>query len=283
MTKHMTPFDTFNAELSERRQEFAALLPSTIPHDLFVATAITAVKQNPDLLQVERRSLHQAITKCAQDGLLPDARHAVIVPFKTKGGTVLAGYIPMYQGIILRAHELGEISPINAQVVREHDLFEHEEGDAPRIVHRFPKLGQDRGKLIGAYAVFWRNDKVVHREVMDIAAVEKVRSVSRAKDSGPWVGWYEEMARIRPIRRGSKYVPMGWSLRRIIEREDEIVDFSGDAPAPTVASVPLERPAAITVAQPLKPLDVGFDMIEDRSAPHLNGVPAGPAGDAHDH
>jgi hypothetical protein len=53
----LVPFEGFRNELVARQDEIAALLPSTITREAFVNTAIVAVKNNPALLQCDRRSL----------------------------------------------------------------------------------------------------------------------------------------------------------------------------------------------------------------------------------
>lgn len=281
----LTHFDQFRSEVSKREAEIASLLPPSVSQAMFMTCAIMAVKQTPDLLRCNRRSLHTALTKAAQDGLPPDGRRAVIVPFKDKDGELMAGYIPMYQGILQRALELGDVGPINAHIVRENDLFEYAEGDNPHITHKRPRLGIERGEIVGAYAIFWVRGAIWHREVFDVGDIEKARSVSRAANGPAWRNWYEEMARIRPIRRGAKYVPMSEALRAIIEREDDLTDLDIKpvelAPNHAAQRIPPPVETPMTVIEPVPtpavavpapvtkkraPIDIGFAGLKGRAA-----------------
>lgn len=119
----------------------------------------------------------------------------------------------------------GEIATWDAHVVHENDLFEFELGDNPSIRHQ-PAL-DNPGKPIGAYSIATLKSGEKSREVMSIAAIEKVRSRSRAKDNGPWVTDYEEMCRKTVARRQSKVLPMSTDLDDLLRRDDDLYDFEG--------------------------------------------------------
>lgn len=216
-------------------------LPSNIPLDRFKATFITAVAHNPEILQCDMQSIKTALMKAAVDNLLPDNREAALVPFNTKGKDAegkerwmkIAQYMPMVQGIRKRALELGG-ARIFSECVYENDFFDAVLGDDPHIEHKPAKLGQVRGEIIGAYAIF-KDEKgeILHRELMPREDIEAARNVSRAKDGPGWKNFYGEFARKTVVRRGSKSVPsIPEKLRTIIERDDDYVDFSQIAERP---------------------------------------------------
>ena len=60
---------------------------------------------------------------------------------------------------------------------------------------------------------------------MSLGEIEKVRKVSRAANKGPWVDWWEEMARKTVLRRLSKRLPMSTDLDDLIRRDDALYDF----------------------------------------------------------
>ena len=62
-------------------------------------------------------------------------------------------------------------------------------------------------------------------ECMTPEDVEDVRSCSKAKDNGPWVDWWDQMAIKTAFRRLSKRVPMSTDLDDLIRRDDELYDF----------------------------------------------------------
>ena len=105
------------------------------------------------------------------------------------------------------------------------------------MTHKPPKLGTDRGPIIGAYAVAETKDGERSLEVMDKVAVEKVRAASRSKDSGPWVQWWDEMARKTVLRRLSKRLPLSEELERVIERDNALYDMEARRQAVTGGTV----------------------------------------------
>lgn len=203
--------------------ELTPALPATIKPEKFQAAFVTAVVNNPEILNCKPSSIRTALMKCAVDGLVPDGRKAALVPFKG-----MAQYIPMTGGIIDRAAEMGDAYSFTAECVCERDEFTVNLADPNETEHRFnTNVFADRGDIIGAYCIFRDKDgRAIHRELMSRDEIEKAREVSRMKNAGPWTKWYSEMVRKTVIRRGSKYIPMSSELRRIIERDDEQTDFS---------------------------------------------------------
>ena len=218
----------FAADLERNRGTIAAVLPPHITPDKFIRTVMTAVTQKPSLLQADRRTLFNECVKCATDGLFPDGREAALVEF---GGKVQ--YMPMVKGLIKLARQSGEIATLTAHIVREGDEFEYVLGDEERLVHK-PNI-ETSGKPRLVYATVTFKDGTRQREVMTVADVEKVRAVSRAKNNGPWVQWWDEMARKTVIRRLLKYVTLSPDLHRTVEREDS--EF-GEMKRAALAAVP---------------------------------------------
>lgn len=222
--------DVFVTALDTRKGIIEAQLPSYIGWDRFRATAISAVRQTPAILEATTSSIFSALTKAAQDGLMPDGREGVITVYSGKNGKE-AVWNPMLYGLRKRARELDNVI-IDAQAVYSGDTFVWHQGDEPKIVHTPAPLGGERGQLIGAYAIFRDKDGVVlHREVMGRDQIEATRGQSRAKDSLMWTTFKEEAYRKTVVRRGVKTVPVGAQLDQIVRRDDEAFAFS-DRPQP---------------------------------------------------
>ena len=241
------PVAVLHQQIESREEQFKAALPAHIPVERFKRVLLTAVQNNPGLMKLERRSFFNAAMRAAQDGLLPDGRDGAIVEFKGN-----AQWMPMIGGIRKKVRNSGEIATWEAHVVFENDYFEFEHGDNPRLVHR-PILGE-RGKPIGAYSVARLKSGEISREVMSHAEIERVRKVSRASANGPWVQWWEEMARKTVARRHSKVLPMSTDLDDLIRRDDALYDLDGareesrgEAKRPSLTSMLetlAEKPAA---------------------------------------
>jgi recombination protein RecT len=78
------PYEAFKRQLEGSRSGFLALLGNANAVDRFVRVVLNAVMANPELLEVNRRSLVGAALRAAQDGLLPDGREAVFNVYNTK-------------------------------------------------------------------------------------------------------------------------------------------------------------------------------------------------------
>jgi recombination protein RecT len=246
MANEITPMEAMRGTLTKMSPEFQAALPPQINVEKFIRTTLTAVQMQPELLQADRRSLLGSCMKAAQDGLLPDGREAALVIFRSKNGPQVQ-YMPMIGGVLKKIRNSGELASISAQVAYSADLFEYELGDEEKITHK-PFLGGDRGEPIAVYAVAKTKDGAIYREVMSVSDVEKVRSSSRAGKFGPWVDWWDEMAKKTVIRRMAKRLPSSADVDQMFDNDNDQYDFQqrrqapiNVTPAPEAQKEPLSR------------------------------------------
>jgi recombination protein RecT len=240
----LAPFDHFNADLTKWKEELVEVLPRHIPLDTFITTARVAFRNTPALLQC--RGIRQAITEAAQDGLLPDGREGVIIPYQGE-----AQWTPMIYGVRKVAKELADMI-IDSQVVRDGDHFVWHQGDTPKIEHIPAPLGKKQGDLIGVYAIFKVAGEIVHREVMDRDQVYAARNQNKNwQKSLLWSKFETEGWRKVCIRRGIKTVPSVPALERVISRDDRNYDFG----PPRDGNVVPMRKAAVEV--PPAPVEGG--------------------------
>jgi recombination protein RecT len=236
------PVSVVRQTLTTMGDQLKMALPSHVSVDKFHRVTMTAIQSTPALLDADRRSLFGAITKAAQDGLLPDGREGALVMFGKQ-----VQWMPMVAGILKKVRQSGELVSIAAHVVYEADDFIYRLGDDESIEHCPPALDKPRGNPIGVYAVATLTSGAKVREVMSKEQIEKVRKVSRASGNGPWVQWWEEMARKTVIRRLSKRLPMSTDIEAEFERDETM---QADAAAMLITSaqpapVPMSRLDAI--------------------------------------
>jgi recombination protein RecT len=231
----LNPIAVFKNELADRVDRLTTYLPDGVTLKRFTDTAIAAVATNPSLLNCDRTSLHVAVLKAAKSGLMPDGRESCIVPRKGK-----AEWQPMVYGLRKRFMELGGII-VDAAVVHANDSFHHELGDEP-LIHHAPldprKRGEDgkflsRGEMVAAYAIFRKDGKIIHRETMYAADIERVKSMVQAKDSLMWSKFPSEGWRKSVIHRGAKSLPLVPELAEIFARENEDIDWAAEEAAAT--------------------------------------------------
>jgi recombination protein RecT len=242
------------------RPEFQSRLRESLPDNIsaakFTSITKTAIQQNPNVLDGDRASLFNAIVRCAQDGLRPDGKEAALV---VMGGKV--SYMPMIGGLRRIAAKYGV--RIATGVVHANDLFEYELGVTPVKRHLPPKLGEDRGPEIGAWAEAQDKDGNLYLEVMTRDEIEKVRAVSRAGKSGPWVAQWGEMARKTVGRRLFKSLPlydMDERDSRAIEAADSEFEFNAPAEEPAPKTAAPTRPSVLAT--------VAATVVEDEPEPY---------------
>lgn len=215
------------SDLAVLEREAIRVLPSHIGADKFVRVVTTALHSNTDLANADRASLFQAAMKCALDGLMPDGKEAAFVVFKTKDRMTgryvqKVQYLPMIGGILKKVRQSGELGSLVCNVVCEGDDFRHWVDDAGEHITHETNIEAEGRKVKAAYAIVTTKDGGKYHEVMTLAQIQEVRSTSRAKDDGPWVSWFGEMARKTVLRRLSKRLPMSTDLQRTIQRDDEM-------------------------------------------------------------
>jgi recombination protein RecT len=231
-------------QLDAMRGQFEAVLPKHIPAERFGRVVLTAVQTNPDLLNVDRRSLWNACMKAAQDGLMPDGRLGALVVYKDKRRGAIAQWLPMIAGIRQKVRNSGEIATWDVHVVHDKDLFEFELGDEPHIVHR-PARGE-RGGIIAAYSVALLKSGERSREVMFADEIHEIRQRSKMPDSGPWITDFGEMCKKTVAKRHAKVLPMSTDLDDLLRREDD--DDHDTAAAAPASQGRAARPSTLTDA-----------------------------------
>ena len=201
------------------KQQLSLAVPRHLSVDRLLRVAMTSIQRTPKLLDCTQKSLLSCVMTCAQLGLEPDAflGQAYLVPFKNKG-VLEAQLIPGYRGYIALARRSGEVQSVSAQVVYEKDEFVLQYG-LEDILKHVPAEG-DRGEAKGAYVVFRYKDGSYSFDFMSTEDIEKIRTRSKAKDSGPWVTDWAEMAKKTVIKRHAKLAPLSVEFQQASVLED---------------------------------------------------------------
>lgn len=207
----------------EFRSKIAVAIGSEREANRFTRIAVTAVQQNPDIVKAkDRGSILLSLSRCAQDGLLPDGTEAALV---RRGEKVT--YQPMVAGLRKIATNYG--FRMFANCVYENDFFEYELGFEPKLTHIPAKLGTPRGEMIGAYAVAEHGSHGRFLEVMNRDEIDHIKKASVSGASGPWANHYTEMARKTAVKRLFKQLPIGAmdeGHRVALSEGDDDYDFS---------------------------------------------------------
>jgi recombination protein RecT len=230
MSGAITPMSQFRTDIQKMKPEFAMALPRGYDADRMARMCLTVVQQNKDLLDCTRQSLLGAMMTAAQLGLYPDVSvlgHAYFLPFRVHG-TKTVTFVAGYKGLIDLARRSGHVTSIMAYPVHDGDKFEFAYGTDPFIKHVPSGEPIDGRELTHVYAMAkLRGESQRQFVVMTREEVEAIRKRSPARNRGPWVEHYEQMALKTVIRRLCKYLPLSSDLQRAVAL-DEAADSGVD-------------------------------------------------------
>lgn len=208
--------DDIRALLEKAKPQIALALPRHLSADRMLRIAMTSIRRTPKLLACNQQSLLGAVMQAAQLGLECDGvlGHAYLVPFKDEVQLIVG-----YKGLVDLARRSGQLSTIFARVVYAKDQFEYAYGLSERLEH-IPSGEAEPGEVVAVYAVARLKDGGTQFEVMSRGEVDKIRERSRAKDDGPWITDFAEMAKKTVLRRLCKMLPASVELARAVALDE---------------------------------------------------------------
>lgn len=171
-------------------------------------------------------SLQDAILNVAAIGisLNPALNHAYLVP---RDGAIHLDI--SYKGLVKIATESGAIQWAKSELVYKNDKFVYN-GPATPPTHEADVFG-DRGEMIGGYCIAKLPEGDTLIEVMKQDEILKIRNTSKAyqKNKGPWVDWFEEMAKKTITKRASKSWPQTSGRARLDKTIQVLHESEGTA------------------------------------------------------
>jgi recombination protein RecT len=219
----------FPAMLEQFKGEIARALPKHLSPDRMVRIALTAFRMNPKLAQTDPRSVFAAVIQSSQLGLEVGLMgEAHLVPFGSQ-----CQLIPGYQGLMKLARNSGIVQDIYGHEVRVNDKFDIVLGLNRTLVHEplkksgFPSSDEERGTIVGFYAVAVFKDGTRTFHAMSKEQIEQVRDNSRgyqmAKKYGkesPWDTHFIPMGLKTVIRRLCNLLPKSPELAMALAMDD---------------------------------------------------------------
>lgn len=203
-----------------KKDEIAKVMGNAASGERLIKMFAIASSRSPKLLQCTPISVLDAMVRCAELKLIPGTLGSIyLIPFfngKTK--KMECQTIIGYRGLVELARRSGQISTIASEVVRKGDIFEFEHGMEDKFRH-VPQAPEDALKThVWARARF--TDGSYQMVVMTAAQVDKVRKMSKASGSGPWVDHPEEMWKKTAVRRLCKMLPLTIEVEAAIAEVD---------------------------------------------------------------
>lgn len=251
--------------IKQMKSQFALALPKHLTADRFLRVCLTAVNKNTKLLQCTKESLLGCLMDCSQLGIEPDGRNAHLIPYG-KDCTMIIDY----KGLVELARRSGDIADIHADVVYDKDEFTYSFGSDSHLKH-IPNL-KERGELVAVYSYVRLKDNSSSFEVMSIKDVEKIRNRSKAKNSGPWVTDFNEMAKKTVFRRHSKWLPISSEkFQEAIDKDYDVpIDILNEDPVVEMPREKIEEVKEVEKEKPIYEPEVEVDPIPEEEDIVLN-------------
>ncbi len=216
--------ETIRTWLNDNRTAITDAIPQHISPGHLMRAMVQAISGSEKLQQCTNLSLIGSLIQSAMLGLEVNGPlgEAYLVPFRNKG-VLECKFMPGYRGLITLARNSGRIAVVYAHPVYKGEEFDVQLGTDPKIVHT-PSYGDLAVEPTHVYAVYTTVDGHSDFEVMTWAQIEKVRAVSKAKDSGPWITWPVEMGKKTVIKRLLKRAPLsvGMALTRAVDLDNRL-------------------------------------------------------------
>ena len=264
-----SPVTTLASYFDSRKKALAAVLPKHMTADRVCRIVLSAASRTPKLLECTPESVYLACHSAAQLGLEPGGPlgHAYLVPFfNNKNQKMECQYIPGYKGLIDLARRSGHISTIYAYSVHRDDKLEFELGLEPKLKH-VPSLtiAPTRENMTHVYACAHLTDGGRQFVVMTTPEVESIRARSKARDSGPWMTDYLEMAKKTAVKRLVKMLPMSIELADAIAHEDKVEygDLKDVTPQRERATITMDQ---LKPGEPEKPAEQPKEQAKEQKA-----------------
>lgn len=206
-------------------EQMNAIIPKIASAERMLRIALGVVRQNEKILACEKASILAGIISSLQLGLSldPALKEAHLVPFFNNQKRISeAVFIPDYRGYLSLARRAGEVASVSAHPVYMSDQFEIVYGTNKRLEHIPNEKRPDNDPIRGAYIVYFFKTPGVLPEFdyMPWMDIEKRMNVSKAKQTGPWKEWTEEMAVKTVIRHSIKTIGISSDLARAAELEE---------------------------------------------------------------
>jgi recombination protein RecT len=223
-TGRATAFDL----VKSMESEFAKALPKHVPVEQFMRTAITELRQSPDLQQCSAESLLGAFLTAARLGLEVGGPlgEFYLTPRRVKG---VPSVVPIvgYRGLLELARRSGRVGAIKAFLVYEGDVFREGANSERGPYFDFEPLpGSPKGRAItGVLAVARLAGGDVQHNHMTLDEVMDRKARGAAGDSGPWKTDRDAMIRKTALRALTRELPQSSGLALARQVDEQVQTF----------------------------------------------------------
>lgn len=206
------PRTTLKDFLRSKKAVIAQALEGTaLTPERLLSVAMTEIRKTPQLRECTQDSLFGALVQAAQLGLEPGSAlgHCYLIPYRNRKRNIIECQFQIgYKGMLDLARRSGQIRKLYAHCVFEADKFEVSFGLDEALVHVPDFEVEDRGRIVGAYAVAHLVGGGEQFVYLPWRKLQAIRDGSKAKEDGPWKTHEEEMCQKTAARALFKWLPV---------------------------------------------------------------------------
>lgn len=240
------------------------LLPETLKPEAarFVKRAVLYFQRKPELMNCTMESKIRCILDAAEMGLALDGNLCYAVPYKNKhkdanGREVWKDEVqcqPSYKGLTVVARRTGQIVDIYGDVVCEGDQFKHGRNGPNSYLEHSYDHELPRGKVKACYMVVKLPGGDWRYELMLLADLERIRSLSKMANGPAWTKHPAEMQKKTCLRRALKLYCDDPGVMHAIELDErEYGEDNGDWINPGEARSRVAKSGLNDVLRPQSP------------------------------
>jgi recombination protein RecT len=227
---------TADVILSEKKEQFLAVLPKNIDRDRFYAVAIAICKDRA-LASCTDASKLDSIYRIAKLGLDPDPvmGEAYVLPRKMNLGTrerpdwgYIACFQPGYRGLTKLARNTRGVADIHAEVVYEGEPFEVSFGTSRQVTHTpWYAAGIAEPTAIRLAYCTWldMNSQRVQFHIVQPSRIERAQNANKDRDGNPSKVWQTDtaaMVRKTAIIDASKLWPLSAEMAEAVDADERL-------------------------------------------------------------
>ena len=199
--------------------QIKAGLPEHIDPKRFTRIRMSALSSTPELADATPVSFIGALMQSAQLGLEPNTPlgQAYLIPYWNGKKNVREVQFQIgYKGLLDLALRTGRYKTVTAREVYENDKFEIEYGLEPKLKH-IPNMKEDRGSVIGYYAVYTlTNGGYDFGYMTKKQAEDHGKKYSKSFNNGPWKTNFDSMALKTVLKNVLKYAPLSPEIQEVL-------------------------------------------------------------------
>jgi recombination protein RecT len=236
--------DQIEKALVQRAEVLKELLPPDAVDQAprLIRVAMLYFTRSPMLQEATPISFIQCAFDSVAAGIPLDGKlgHAVVFNQKVKTPQgdkweKQVKFMPDFKGLVSVARRTGQITDAQTGVVYQNDAFDFGRRGPQMVCDHTPAMG-DRGEFKGVYCILTFPSGDWTAEWMPKDEIDKVRKSSKASESGPWVDWFEQMARKTVLKRTLKTYCDDPQLLEAFRADDSWHDHQGERPSRVQAS-----------------------------------------------